>query len=67
MNIEEFKEYNKLVIEASREVSRPWKWATIILSLLLLCMVSIYFLCPSEVVVEQSNNNSIGSSNNNEG
>lgn len=69
MNIEELKEYNRLVIEASKEVSKPWKWTTIILSILLGGMISLYFLCPSEIVVDQTfdGSNSIMTTNNQKG
>lgn len=62
MNIEELREYNRLVVEASKEVSKPWKYTTFILSLLLGCMISLYFLCPAEIVIDQDN---IGTENTN--
>lgn len=69
MNIEELKEYNRLVIDASKEVAKPWKWTTLILAFLLAGMVALYFLCPAEVSVEQNfdGKNSIGTTNNQNG
>lgn len=56
MNIEELKEYNRLVIDASKEVAKPWKWTTFILAFLLAGMVVLYFLCPAEVDLTANNN-----------
>lgn len=69
MTLEELREYNKIVIESAEEVSKPWKWATIILAIILLSMVSLYFFNPTEVVVNQDFNNhdSIGTTNNQKG
>lgn len=63
MEIEELKEYNRLVIDAAKEVSKPWKWTTIILALLLGSLVAFYFLCPANIDVEQNNSNSTDSVN----
>lgn len=54
MNIEELKQYNNLVIESAKEVSKPWKFSTFILAILLILMVSLYFLCPAEYIVDQN-------------
>lgn len=69
MNIEELREYNKLVIDASKEVCRPWKWTTAIISFLLIAMVALYFFCPANVLIEQDFNgeNSVGTTNNQKG
>ena len=69
MNIEELREYNRLVVEASKEVSKPWKWTTIILSLLLGGVISLYFLCPSEFFLDKTfdGTNSIMATNNQKG
>lgn len=56
MTIDELKEYNKLVIDASKEVSKPWKWSTFILTFLLAGMIAFYFLCPSTINLKQDNN-----------
>jgi len=55
MTFEEIKQYNAIVIEVSREVSKPWKWATFILAVLLAGFVSFHFLCPAEVEIGQEN------------
>ena len=57
MDIQEVKEYNKIVIEVSKEMSRPWKWSTIILSLLLGGMIALYFFNPAIVDLDANNNN----------
>ena len=66
MTIDELKEYNKLVIDASKEVSKPWKWSTFILTFLLTGMIAFYFLFPAEVSVQQTfdGQHSIGTTNN---
>ena len=56
MNIEELREYNKLVIEASKEVAKPYKITTFILAGLLAGMMALYFLCPSELYFEANEN-----------
>lgn len=63
MNIEELKEYNKIVIESAKECAGPWKWTTFILAGLLAGMIVLYFLCPSEYIVEQDNTNAVESMN----
>lgn len=55
MEIQDIKEYNKIVIEVASEVSKPWKWATFILAVLLAGFVSFHFLCPAEVEIGQEN------------
>lgn len=69
MNIEELREYNKLVIEASKEVAKPYKITTFILASLLAGMIALYFLCPSEIVLDQTfdGSNSFMTTNNQEG
>lgn len=57
MDIQDVKEYNKIVIEVSKEVSKPWKWSTFILSLLLVGMLLLYFFNPSVVDLDANNNN----------
>lgn len=56
MNIEELKEYNKIVIESAKECAKPWKWTTFILAGLLAGMIVLYFLCPSEISFDATNN-----------
>lgn len=56
MDIQDIKEYNKIVIEVAREVSRPWKWATFILAGLLAGMIILYFVCPAEVELQANRN-----------
>ena len=56
MEIQDIKEYNKIVIEVAREVSLPWKWATFILSFLLAGMIILYFVCPAEVQLQANKN-----------
>lgn len=58
MTFEELKQYNALVISTAKEVAKPWKWATFILTGLLAGMIILYFTCPAEVEVDQTNNNS---------
>lgn len=58
VDIQDIKEYNKIVIDVAKEVSKPWKWSTFVLSLLLAGMLALYFLNPSVVDVEQNLNNS---------
>lgn len=53
MDIQDIKEYNKIVIEVAKEVSKPWKWSTFVLSLLLAGMVALYFFNPTVVDVDQ--------------
>lgn len=57
MEIQDIKEYNKIVIEVAREVSKPWKWATFILAFLLAGMIVLYFLNPVEIDLDANNNN----------
>lgn len=57
MEIQDIKEYNKIVIEVAREVSLPWKWATFILAFLLSGMIVLYFLNPVEVDLDANGNN----------
>ena len=65
MNLNELREFNRLVLEASKEVVRPWKWTTFILSLLLFFMISLYFIFPSEISFDANlNENSIIEQNN---
>lgn len=54
---DELAEYNKIIINVSKEVARPWKQATYILALLLLGMIALYFLNPSTVDLDANNNN----------
>lgn len=56
MTFDEIKQYNTLVISTAKEVARPWKWATLILTGLLAGMVALYFLCPAEVEVNANKN-----------
>jgi len=56
---EEIREYNKIVIEVSEKMIRPWKWSTIILSLLLAGMVCLYFFNPVVIDVDQTANDSV--------
>ena len=58
MTPEEIREYNKIVIEVSERMVMPWKWATIIISVLLAGFMAFHFLCPAEVEIEQENNQS---------
>ena len=69
MTPEEIREYNKIVIDVSEKMVKPWKWSTIILSLLLAGMVCLYFFNPTVVEVEQNfdGSNSIGTVNNQKG
>ena len=69
MDIEELREYNLMVIRASKEVSKPYKITTLVLSVLLVLMMCLYFFCPTDVVVEQNfdGKNSILTTNNQEG
>ena len=57
MDIQDIKEYNKIVIEVAQEVSKPWKYATFILSFLLAGMIALYFLNPVEIDLDANNNN----------
>ena len=57
MDIQDIKEYNKIVIDVAKEVSKPWKWSTIILSLLLLGLVLIFFCNPTTLDLDANNNN----------
>ena len=63
MDIQDVKEYNKIVIDVAKEVSKPWKWSTFVLSLLLAGMLALYFLNPITFDVDQLNNNSNNSQN----
>ena len=63
MTPDEIKEYNKIVIDVSERLVKPWKWTTFILSVLLLGFMAFHFLCQEEVVVLQKNNNSQNSTN----
>ena len=63
MNIEELKEYNKIVIESAKECAKPWKLTTFILAGLLAGMIVLYFLCPENVSVDQDNLHSVDSIN----
>ena len=56
MTFEELKQYNKLVIDTAETVAKPWKWATFILTGLLLAMIILYFTCPAEVEVNANKN-----------
>ena len=63
MTVDEIQKYNKIVVEEAREISqgyekalKAWKWSTFILTFLLACMISFYFLCPSTVSLNQDNN-----------
>ena len=57
VDIQDIKEYNKIVIDVAKEVSKPWKWSTFILSLLLLCMLALYFFNPTTFDLDANNNN----------
>lgn len=59
MTPEEIREYNKIVIEVSEQMVRPWKCATIILALLLIGMLCLYFFNPINIDVDQTANDSI--------
>lgn len=59
MTPEEIKEYNKIVIDVSEKMIKPWKWSTIILGLLLAGMVCLYFFNPVSIDVDQTANDSI--------
>lgn len=69
MTPEEIREYNKIVIDVSEKMVKPWKWSTIILSVLLAGMVCLYFFKLTVVEVEQNfdGSNSIGTVNNQKG
>lgn len=54
MDIQDIKEYNKIVIDVAKEVSKPWKWSTFILSLLLAGMLALYFFAPTTVDFAQT-------------
>lgn len=56
MTPEELKEYNKIVIDVSKEMSNPYKITTIILALLLLCMSVLYFVYPSQIELQANKN-----------
>ena len=58
MTPEEIKEYNKIVIEVAEKISKPWKWTTFILAVLLAGFVAFHFLCPVEIDLDQYNNES---------
>ena len=58
MDIQDVREYNKIVIEVSKEMSRPWKWSTVILSVLLAGMLALYFFNPASIDIEQLANES---------
>lgn len=57
MTPEELFEYNKIAIEVSREIARPWKWATFILAGLLAGMLFLYFFNPVEIDFDANGNN----------
>lgn len=63
MTPDEIREYNKIVIEVSEKMCKPWKWTTFILAGLLAGMITLYFFCPAEVEFEQSNELSTNSVN----
>ena len=63
MDIQDIKEYNKIVIDVAKEVSKPWEWSTFILASLLGAMVALYFLNPVNLDVDQLNNDTINSQN----
>lgn len=56
MDIQDIKEYNKIVIEVAREVSKPWKWATFILAGLLAGMMALYFFNPVVIDFDANDN-----------
>lgn len=63
MTPDEIREYNKIVIEVSEKMIKPWKWMTFILSVLLAGFMAFHFLCPAEVEIGQENNQSQNSVN----
>ena len=63
MDVKDIKEYNKIVIDVAREVSKPWKWATFIMAFLLAGMLMLYLFNPSTVDIEQENNHSPNAQN----
>ena len=73
MTVDEIQKYNKIVADTAKEIAqgyekalKAWKWATFIMAFLLGGMITLYFICPSEVSVEQifDGKNSIGTTNN---
>ena len=56
MTPEEIREYNKIVIDVAEKMIKPWKWATLLLSLLLAGMLCLYFFNPTTVDFDANNN-----------
>ena len=57
MTPEDIREYNKIVIEVSEKMCKPWKWTTFILAGLLTGMMTLYFLNPVEIDLDANGNN----------
>lgn len=63
MTVDEIQKYNKIVVDTAKEIAqgyekalKAWKWATFILAFLLGGMIVFYFLCPSNINLNQDNN-----------
>lgn len=63
MTADEIQKYNKIVVDTAKEIAqgyekalKAWKWATFILAFLLIGMIAFYFLCPSNINLNQDNN-----------
>lgn len=63
MTPEEIREYNKIVIEVSEKMVKPWKWSTCILFILLVGMLCLYFFNPTTIDIDQTANDSINTYN----
>lgn len=56
MTPDEIREYNKIVIEVSECMVKPWKWTTFILAILLFGMIALYFFNPTEIDFDANSN-----------
>ena len=63
MTPDEIREYNKIVIDVSEKMIRPWKLSTFILFFLLVGMLCLYFFNPTTVDIDQTANDSVNTYN----
>lgn len=63
MTVDEIQRHNKIVVDTAKELAqgyekalKAWKLATFILAFLLCGMITLYFVCPSIINLNQDNN-----------